>query len=59
MDTYRQKDTNFFQNSQMVVDRYNDVSQFNRVGQTELFLINNYIGTQNLKNNLANSNIIS
>jgi len=59
MDTYRQKDTNFFQNSQMIVDRYNDVSQFNRVGQTELFLINNYIGTQNLKNNLANSNIIS
>jgi hypothetical protein len=55
MDTYRQKDTTFFQNSQMVVDRYNDVSQFNRVGQTELFLINNYIGTQNLKNNLANT----
>jgi len=55
MNTYRQKDTTFFQNSQMVVERYNDVSQFNRVGQTELFLINNYIGTQNLKNNLANT----
>jgi hypothetical protein len=55
MDEYRQKDTDFFQNSKMVVDRYNIVNQFNRIGQTELFLINDYIGTQNLKNNLANT----
>lgn len=55
MYDYRQKDVNFFQNSQMIVERFNQVSEFNRIGQTELFLINNYIGTQNLKNNLANT----
>jgi len=55
MTTYRQKDFNFFANSQMIVDRYNKVSEFNRIGQTELFLINDYIGTPNLKNNLANT----
>lgn len=55
MTTYRQKDFSFFANSQIIVDRYNKVSEFNRIGQTELFLINEYIGTQNLKNNLANT----
>lgn len=55
MTTYRQKDFDFFQNTKMIVDRYNKVSEFNRIGQTELFLINNYIGTTNLKNNLANT----
>jgi len=55
MTTYRQKDFDFFANSQMVVDRYNKVSEFNRIGQTELFLINDYIGTPNLKSNLANT----
>lgn len=55
MTTYRQKDFDFFANSQMVIDRYNKVSEFNRIGQTELFLINDYIGTPNLKNNLANT----
>lgn len=55
MTTYRQKDFDFFANSQMIVDRYNKVSEFNRIGQTEIFLINDYIGTQNLKNNLANT----
>lgn len=55
MTTYRQKDFDFFANSQMIVDRYNKVSEFNRIGQTELFLINDYIGTPNLKNNLANT----
>jgi hypothetical protein len=55
MTTYRQKDFDFFTNSQMIVDRYNKASEFNRIGQTELFLINNYIGTTNLKNNLANT----
>lgn len=55
MYDYRQKDIDFFQNSQMIVERFNQVSEFNKIGQTELFLINNYIGTQNLKNNLANT----
>jgi hypothetical protein len=55
MYDYRQKDIDFFQNSKMIIERYNQVSEFNRIGQTELFLINNYIGTQNLKNNLANT----
>lgn len=55
MYDYREKDTIFFQNSQMIIDRFNKVSQFNRIGQTELFLINNYIGSDNLKSNLANT----
>lgn len=55
MYDYRQKDIDFFQNSKMIIERYNQVSEFNKIGQTELFLINNYIGTQNLKNNLANT----
>lgn len=55
MENYRLQDNVFFQNSKMVLDRYNKVSQFNKIGQTELYLINTFIGSSNLKANLANT----
>jgi hypothetical protein len=55
METYRSQDNTFFQNSKTVVDRYNKVSQFNKIGQTEQYLINNFIGTPQLSANIANT----
>jgi len=55
MDTYRTQDNTFFQNSKTVVERYNKVSQFNKIGQGESFLINTFIGTPELTANLANT----
>jgi len=55
MENYRQQDNTFFQNSKIVLDRYNKVSQFNKIGQTELYLMNTFIGSEGLKANLANT----
>ncbi len=55
MDTYRTQDNTFFQNSKTVVEKYNKVSQFNKMGQAELYLINTFIGTPQLTANLANT----
>jgi hypothetical protein len=48
----RQQDIDFFTNTKTVLDRFNQVSQFNNIGQTESDLINNYIGTDKLKTRL-------
>lgn len=55
METYRSQDNTFFQNSKTVVDRYNKVSQFNKIGQAEQYLINTFIGTPQLSANIANT----
>lgn len=48
----RQQDIDFFTNTRTVMDRYNQVGQFNNIGQTENDLIMNYIGTDKLKSRL-------
>jgi hypothetical protein len=49
MDSRRNGDVNFYYNSQSVVHDFNQLKQFTNPGQTELYLINNYIGTDKLK----------
>ena len=48
----RQQDINFYTNTKTVMDRYNHVSQFNNIGQTENDLIMNYIGSDKLRSRL-------
>jgi hypothetical protein len=43
--TYPAQDTAFFTNSQSVLNDFTTVRQFSNLGQTETFLLNNYIGT--------------
>ncbi len=48
----RQQDIDFFTNTKTVMDRFNEVNQFNNIGQTETELINTFIGTDKLKTRL-------
>lgn len=52
MNTYRTQDTTFFTSSKSVMDAYNKVSGFSRLGQTETDLIMNHIGTDKIKTRL-------
>lgn len=52
MTTYRNQDITFFQNSKTVMDRYNAISGFGKMGQTENDLVMNHIGTDKLKTRL-------
>jgi alpha-tubulin suppressor-like RCC1 family protein len=49
----RQGDTNFYVNSLSVLNDYQTLAQFNNLGVTQNYLIDNYIGTTKLKTNLA------
>ena len=49
----RQADTNFYTNSLSVLNDYQTLVQFNNLGATQDYLINNYIGTDKLKTDLA------
>jgi len=52
MSYYPAQDSQFFQNSANVIRDYGTVSQFNNLGQSQSYLINNFIGTPTLINNL-------
>jgi hypothetical protein len=43
--SYPAQDTAFFNNSQSVLSDFTTVRQFSNLGQTETYLLNNYIGT--------------
>jgi hypothetical protein len=49
MNNRRNGDVNFYYNSQNIVSNYNQLKQFSSPGQTELYILNNYIGTDKLK----------
>lgn len=49
MDSRRNGDVNFYNNSRAIIDDYNTVDKFSNPGQTEMYLFNNYIGTDKLK----------
>ncbi len=51
----RTSDWNFFANATVIVLDTMKVSSFNNLGNTQLYLINNLIGTDTLKTNLANT----
>jgi len=52
MTTYPAQDSQFFQNSANVVSDFTTVQQFNSLGQSENYLLKNYIGTPSLASNL-------
>ena len=49
----KQQDIDFYTNTKTVMNRYNQVSQFNNIGQTETDLIMNHIGTDKIKTRLS------
>lgn len=54
MDTRRTHDENFYTNSNDILDEYNQMKKYKSPGTSETNIINDYIGTTRLKNNLAN-----
>lgn len=48
VDTRRLHDENFYTNSRNIVDEFNTIKRFSRMGETEQFLISNYVGTDKL-----------
>lgn len=55
ISTRRLHDWNFYSNSMQVVSDYQALSRYNNLGNTQTYLVNNLIGTDFLKNNLANN----
>ena len=54
--TRRNHDWNMFQKGRDVLADYSFLNQFNMMGNTKTFLVNNYIGTSYLTNQLAANN---
>jgi hypothetical protein len=52
MDTRRTSDVNFYNNSRAIVNDYSTLNQFSNPGQSEKYLINNFIGTDKLKSRI-------
>jgi hypothetical protein len=53
--TRRTGDWQFFQNSIDILSDFSTVTRFSSIGNTQRFMINNYIGTEKLKNIIANT----
>lgn len=53
--TRRTSDWDFFKQQKNILNDYYTVNKFNSLGNTENYLINNFIGTDFLKNKLANT----
>jgi hypothetical protein len=53
--TRRLHDWNFYSNSVQILNDYLFLDRFNNLGNTQLYLVNNLIGTETLVNNLANT----
>jgi len=56
MTYYPNQDTQFFRNSQNVVNDFSTVTQFSKIGGTEQYLLTNYIGTPKLISRLSANN---
>ena len=52
MTVYPAQDTQFFQNSANVLNDFSTVTQFSNLGQSQMYLLNNYIGSPSLVSNL-------
>lgn len=48
VDTRRTHDENFYANSRIILDQYNEIKKYTRLGETENFLLQNYLGTDKL-----------
>jgi hypothetical protein len=52
MDSRRTNDVNFYNNCRAVVNDYNTLKIFSSPGQSETYLLNNYIGSDKLKSRI-------
>ena len=52
MNTRRTHDVNYYGNSKLVVDDFAKISQYSKFSPLKLYLVENYIGTDKLKNEL-------
>jgi uncharacterized membrane protein len=52
MTSYRNSDNVFFQKSAEILTNFNKVRSFSQMGQTEIYLIKNHIGTEKIKTRL-------
>jgi len=52
MTDYRNSDNVFFQKSAEILTNFNKVRSFSQMGQTEIYLIKNHIGTEKIKTRL-------
>jgi hypothetical protein len=55
MQTRRVHDENFYTNSVNMLERFQELKRYSDLGESDSNLINNYIGTDRLKNNIANT----
>jgi len=55
MNTRRTHDENFYANCNIILEQYNEMKKYKSPGTSETNIINDYIGTTRLKNNLANT----
>ena len=55
VSTRRYHDWNFYEKSYQIVNDYYFVNQFTNMGNTSTFLVNNLIGTDLIKTNIANT----
>jgi hypothetical protein len=52
MNDRRTYDVGFYANCQSVISDFQKVKQFSNMGETEIYLINNFVGTEKLINNI-------
>jgi hypothetical protein len=55
METRRLHDENFYTNSVNMLEKFQELKRYSDLGESDTNLINNYIGTDRLKNNIANT----
>lgn len=51
-------DWTFYENSVKLLDDYYKITNFNNIGSTQTYLLENYIGTSKIKTDIANNNIV-
>jgi hypothetical protein len=55
MVTRRTHDENFYTNSVQMLEKFQELKRYSDLGESDTNLINNYIGTDRLKTNIANT----
>lgn len=53
MDSRRANDENFFATERKIIDNYNNVKLYSNPGQTENYLLQNFVGSNKLKSRLS------
>jgi hypothetical protein len=51
-------DWTFYENSNKLIDDYTKITNLSNIGTTQKYLIDNYIGTEKIKTDIANNNVV-